>query len=580
MRPDSGEPRGLSFRLGDLAMDTCRSLGLEVVIQLIGQNASLEYLPDSLIDDEKMIIEGPDVESRIDHWPNLCHPKVLDAVRRYLEEVVPHYRDHPALYAWEIFNEAHFRSYDEFTERSFGEWLGRKYGEIGALNRSWRRRYGSFAQVRLSNIRFSSSAWASLQPEADLYRFFTELTADRCALWKDWLRRLDPRHPVLTDCSHSITLKDPTERCDDDWLVARAGDIFGLSLYPKSWGHAYTPAMFSQSVDAGRAAASDNGKSFLVSELQSHYQSALTPASEVEPEELLYWSWMSVAGGAESVLYWRWRPFLRGNQITGRGLTGIDGGASGRLVAVRRIAETLADWGEDFSRSEMPAAGVGLLYSFESALLARLLRPSLSDLYERNFHGWYAAFWHRNVAVSILRAERLEESGGGIPGRIRLLCLPCCLVVTESLADTLRDFVARGGTLAADARLGISDAANHAHIPVPGLGLDELFGLREENLGQDERGFFRQRLRLSGEAKNRGRHIETRRCYYVPVCAGLELLACGQSGLLDVLRALGFPRRPAKRVVRQRTGGRYIYRFTFGTEGGKAPKVERIPPAG
>jgi hypothetical protein len=573
------EPEGglgpASFRQGELALDTCARLGMEAILELIGQNASQEYLPDFLLDEEDMVISGEGVDRAIDHWPNLCHPKVQGAVREYIRAVVPHYRGHPALFGWDIFNEAHFRSYDAFTEKEFRRWLATRYGTAAALNRCWGRSYRAIDQVRLANLSFNASLWSSLQPVLDLSRFFAEIVAAICERWAAWVRELDPRHPVIVDNAHSLTLKDPTERCDDDWRTAGSADIFGLSLYPKSWGNAYTPAMVFQSVEAARSAAEGAGRPLMISELQTHYQSALTPGSEVSPEELRSWTWVALACGVDSLVYWRWRPFLRGYQITGRGLTTMDGGSSPRQEAVREITATLAEWGEDFCRSRPLPARIGLLYSYESALASRCLRPLVADLYERNFHGWYRALWERNLLTTVLRAELID-----IPPEVRLLVLPCCLVVTEALAGQLRRFVERGGTLVADARLGISDAANRAHLSIPGPGLSSLFGVRETDLRGDEFGFLRQELALAGGAVDRGGYVEYRNSYYLPTCAGIELLRRNRGGLLDVLQAVGFRSAVPAEVTRERHSERYQYGFAFDALTGFLRRVERREEGG
>jgi beta-galactosidase len=540
------------------------------VLELMGQHASQEYLPDFLIDDRQMVIEGRDVESAIDHWPNLCHPKVQDAIRRYFEAVVPHYRGHPALYGWDVFNETHFRSYDSFTEREFQGWLGRKYGDAESLNRSWGRRYRRFEEVRLANLLFSASVWASLQPVLDLNRFFAEITASLCERWAAWVRALDPRHVLIVDNAHSLTLKDPSERCDDDWLTARSADHLGLSLYPKSWGHSYTPAMVFQSVDAMRSAAAWSGKPLVVSELQTHYQSALTPGSEVSPEELVSWSWAALACGVEALTYWRWRPFRRGYQITGRGLTRIDGSSSPREEAVQEIAARLKEWGQDFRRSRVPPARIALLYSWESAVLSRCLKPSARDLYERNLHGWYRALWERDQPAAMLRAEMLR-----IPSEVELLILPCCLVVTEALAEDLRRFAERGGRLIADARLGICDDANRAYVAIPGPRLGSVFGVEELDLHEDESGFIRQRLALSSGARERGGVIQYDNACYVPTCAGLAYLAGHDQRLADALEASGIPRTVCERVTRERESDQCRYRFIFDAATGSLLHLER-----
>lgn len=64
--------------------------------------------------------------------------------------------------------------------------------------------------------------------------------------------------------------------------------------------------------------------------------------------------------------------------------------------------------------------------------------------------------------------------------RERVLILPMCLILDESTAQAILEFVKQGGVLIAENRTGLFDERGFLQANLPGGGLSEALGIREE----------------------------------------------------------------------------------------------------
>ena len=469
-RWDSTDGVSLAFDSVDQVLDLCASLHLSAILELEGQNPAYQFMPDYLFKEEYF--------SRDDtgkHWINYLHPEVDRLICEYVRAVASHFRGHPALLGYDLFNEVNFRSTDRWNLQAFQNWLREKYGTVKELNRVWGRFFAEFSQVRLDNLDYAYSKWSSLSPQLDFFDFRADTIAGLLRRWATVVRSVDPEHPVLADSSWSMTCFDNYRLGNDDWKTAAAVDYFGLSVYPQSWDvHiAGDPCPIAQIYNAGRSAAP--GRPVFVSELQTHNQTALARNSSVF-DELKLWSWQAFMHGIEALVYWKWRPFSRGFQVTGRGLTRQDGTPNDRSRQAAAVASLVNRHPDIFSGRTIFDSAVGIVYSHRSDLFTDLILPDeKSGFYRENFAGWYRYLFDRGITPLVLRPE---DVGAAHAGHLKVLILPALAVLSDKDAARLKTFVERGGSLVADGRFAIIDLEGFAWETAPG-GLSELFGYRE-----------------------------------------------------------------------------------------------------
>jgi beta-galactosidase len=461
------------------ALDICQKYGMKAILQLFGQNQAQEFMPDSALTEEMEVHdENGEVVNENCHWANVNHPVTREYFDRYFGAVITALKDHPAVFGWDVFNEAHYRSDDPWTVRMYQEWLREKYGRIENLNRDWYRRYESFAQVRPIKRHSAYVIWSSLLPELDYEKFRSVNLTGFCRFLYETAQKYDGAHPVIIDgTSGQIIAPQVTLRNNDEFETARIPDIYGATFYPKSWGKNYkkTPWTASMYFSIPAWAARKAQKPYYVNEIQTHTQSALTPGSEVSPFELCAWILMNIFSGAEGIQLWRWRPFLHGYQVTGRGLTRLDGSPNDRSRAVEELLKKIrgADIFGDF-RPVKPE--VKIVIGYDIRLYFDSLLKWKDSFWAKNMEGWYRFFWEQGASIGFANLHTLDDDDMNTP----VLVLPSAIRVSEAEARKLRQYVEGGGILIADGRLAtLNEKAEAPAYGIPGKTLSDLFGLRE-----------------------------------------------------------------------------------------------------
>jgi beta-galactosidase len=480
------EDRGLAgypYDTGRFILDTAGRLGLRVIMETAGQLANLEYAPDDRLRDEHFAVtaEGRPTPDN-GHWYyaylNWFHPGVQALVDEHLAGVARAYKDHPALYGWDVWNETMFESYDPYTAEAFRGWLRKKYGSLDRLNDAWDRTFTDWAQVRPSRL-----LWASVMPFVDYKQFHKDAVAMIAARWASRMRALDPGHPVIADNIHSALTDDGNwyERAQDDRAVARTVDEFGISLYPKNSSPAMEPHKRCLTLDAVRAAAGP----FWVSEMQTHHQSIFNPASGVAAHELAWWTLEAIAHGARGVVYWKWGAFQKGLQTFGRGL--VDGaGPTPRSAAVKDLCAVLASNAtilEGYAPRPPRAAILydRLAHDFTKAFTIPYAPRLSTTIYTDSLEGLYRCLWDANVPARIAYPD--EVAAGRLEG-CRALFVTGQLNLSPELAAGLERFAARGGLVVCDGKFGeIGDDGLLHHRP-PG-GLADRLGFRVGDMSAD-----------------------------------------------------------------------------------------------
>ena len=472
-----------AFEQTRFVLDLCKELQMKAILQLFGQNQSLVFMPDSALtaDMEYEDQYGAWINSNC-MWANLNHPVVRDYMERYFEAAINALKDHPAVYGWDVFNEAHFRSDDSWTVEKYQLWLKKKYGTIQNLNNQWYRRYESFTQIRPEKRRAPYSIWSSLLPSIEYEKFRSVNVTEICQFLYDTARKYDNVHPVIIDGTSSGILYDEIiMRNNDEQETAFIPDVYGATFYPKSWGRDYkkTPWTLSMYYSLPAGAARRAEKPYFVNELQTHTQSVLTPGSEVSCEELTAWTMMCIFTGASGMQLWRWRPFLHGYQATGRGLTQMDGTPNMRANAIKQLVQMIRENKELFKNFSVANPVVQIAYNYDVRLyFDALLKFGTAgkSFWAQNLEGWYKLFWNAGMLPEFTDLSRLSEREENIP----IMVLPGAVRLSRKEAEALCSYVQKGGILIADGRMGAIDET--ACVPsegIPGTILSSLFGIRE-----------------------------------------------------------------------------------------------------
>ena len=411
-------------------------------------------------------------------FPGLCldNEDVLTLAERFLTTLAQRYRSHPGLGGYDVWNECNVsRSYCycPATIARFRDWLKAKYGDdVRATGKAWfRPGYVTWEDV---------DAPRSLGPYPDSLDWlqFRIDNAYRLMRWRvQLLRRHDPDHPIT---AHGVaqTLTDHALSANDEWRAAAEVDSFGFTFIAARRGD--EPWKHFHAVDLVRAGC--RGKPFWHSEAQAgplwmQPQVAGRPRDDgriATAADIRFWSLASFAGGATGWFCPRWRPLLDGPLFGAFGMYGMDGARTPRSDEVSRLARWANVPEQEALWRARPVTGeVAILFCPESNLFNQLQQGS-TDWYAEAARGAYQGFFDLNVQPDWLHVDDL------LAAPYKVAYLPYPIHLTGDTAQKLREWVERGGTLISEGCPAYFGDRGRAGTVQPNLGLDALFGAREQ----------------------------------------------------------------------------------------------------
>jgi beta-galactosidase len=253
--------------------------------------------------------EGRDGKKAISHYSGSCvtggfHGICLDnddvrgLAGRFLKELALHYKGHPGLGGYDIWNECNFPAdycYCPATAEKFRAWLRRKYGNLRNLAQTWQRH--------------SLAEWVDVEPPRDIGPYpdffdWLEFRIDNAYVLMQWradiLRAADPDHSVN---AHGVaqTLWQHADSGCDEWRAARVADNYGFTWIAARRGN--EPWKQYHAADITRAGA--RGKPFWHAEAQNgplwmQPQVIGRPRDDgriADPDDIRLWHFVSMAGG-------------------------------------------------------------------------------------------------------------------------------------------------------------------------------------------------------------------------------------------------------------------------------------------
>jgi beta-galactosidase len=475
-------PGKYDWRDYDRMMDLAAQNGIKVVIaELV--TAAPEWMfhkyPNAryLASDGTLLNSSIGGSSATGGFPGLCldNPEVRAAAEKFLVALVEHYRNHPALLGYDLWNENSYNGgnprkmycYCDATKRKLREWLRGHYGTVEQVARTWNRySYSSFDDIEPPyNFGGYSDSLDWLQFRIDdafeLFHWRTEL-----------FRKHDPKHLVI---AHGVagTLESLPSSAHNEWRSAADVDVWGFTFVASRKGD--EPWKQFQAVDLVRAGS--RGKPFWHAEAEAgplwmQPQVIHRPRDDGRiPDEtdVRLWNLVSCAGGATGILYPRWRPLLDGPLFGAFGPFGMDGSVTPRA----EMAGQFARWANshpDLWKSHPVKGDVGLVFAPESELF-NYVQQGDTNFYAQSIRGAYQAFFDSNIQADFVSVDDLAE--------YKIVYLPYPLMLKKETVAKLRAYVEQGGTLISEGLPAYFGDHGHAGETQPNYGLDELFGAHE-----------------------------------------------------------------------------------------------------
>ncbi len=409
------------------------------------------------LDPEVTTVGEDGVRTAYGYWANYCitSPILRERTRRIVEAMAAHYRDNPAVIAWQVDNEfgvmGRARCYCDRCQEAFRRWLQRRYGSLEALHSAWGASFWSHLYTDWAQIPIPRRTVGHHNPGLvlDYARFCADRTAGYQQLHVDILRREAPGQ-LLT---HNFLGGHFTQL--DNFQMGRALDIMG-------WDNYLEPPQYQAAALSHDCIRGAKGRNFWVLEQQCSHK-FWAPHSQLPAGAARLMSLQGVAHGADAIIYFRWRAGLIGAEQFHDGILPHDGRPGRVYEEIKGLGQELKQLSAALSDTT-PRAEVAFILSYES-LWALENQPHHADL----GHPWryadriYSELLARHIPVDFVAPE-------GDLSRYKLVIAPALFVLRPETVANLTRFVEGGGFLLVTVRTGQKDEHNRVvDIPFPGL---------------------------------------------------------------------------------------------------------------
>ncbi len=482
------EPRPGAYDFSNLRLllDLAGEVGLKVFIQVYVDSAPdwiAKVHPHTRFVSQAGYVVPPQSA------PGYCtdNPEIETLVRDFYAAIARVASEYPHFYGWDLWSEPHVINwaiidyevngqycYCEGTQARFREWLQAKYGSLEAVNSAWSRRFEDWSEVEPP--RFATIL--TYTDYMDWKMFIEERLADDLGKRDAAVRLGGSNHVTTSHAAVSAITQSPRNGTGspDDFRMAHRVDYYGTSLYPKHnrpethWPYWRQMSMmeFQRSVNI------ENG-GWVVGELQAGMGTiGLWLSEPITPVDQRSWIWAAIGAGAKAINIYAYYPMSSGYESGGYGLINLDGTLTERAVEAGKLAQVV-DANQDLLLASRPLpAKVGIVFNRLAQLVGG--QRGGGDNYHDHLVGYYRAFAENNVPVEFVHREDLERDE---VSQYDLLIVPYPLLMTRASAEGLKRYVEQGGRAVAEARLAWNDERGFASDITPGLGLHEVFGVRE-----------------------------------------------------------------------------------------------------
>ena len=373
---------------------------------------------------------------------SVSSPLYREYCRKIAEQMARRFGHNSNVVGWQIDNEYGyaFMSYDDFTRKSFQEWLRKKYATLENLNTRWTTPYWSETYSDWNQIpipvgphnpglmlewkRFTTDAWNDYQKnQIDVIR-----------------RNVDSRQFItgnfmgfFNGFDHYIMTEPLTFAAWDDYVGTG-------HLDPDHNGLAH---------DLTRGFKREN---FWVIETQPGAVNWSGLNNFLNKGEVRAMAWQAIAHGSDQVGYWQWRSALNGQEEYHGTLVGPDGTPVPLYEEVKQI-------GREFSAAQAALRGttvvseVALLNSYDSRWSVEFQKHT--EKYDTV--GLLKSYYHalRPLAQSVDVVSPYAPLDG-----YKLVVAPTLNVLPKDLADHLLQYVRNGGHLVLGPRSAMKDEYN------------------------------------------------------------------------------------------------------------------------
>ena len=384
-------------------------------------------------------------------------PALREYAGRIVAKLAEHYKDFPNVTAWQLDNELEANiCFCDTCNKKHREWLKRKYGTLGALNKAygnivWSGEYQSWEQIDPPYGGYNT-AWLNPAYMIDFERRATDDMLEFIRFQADIIRSYIPEAFITTNACFCNHTSDFTAMFSDL-------DVAAYDNYPTtSVSHDYENITSTSAyLDMIRGA---KRKNFWIMEELSGTPGCWAPMQKTPaPGMIKGYALQAFAHGADTVIFFRWRTANIGAEMHWHGLidhSGVPGRRFDEFAQLCGEAEKLKDVRGSELRSD-----IAIPFSADSGRAFRLQPQTDGFSYIEQIKAVHQAFVRYGLNVDIID-EHADISG------YKIVCAPALYVTDSTTVKRLRDFAGNGGTVVLTARSGVKDENNNCIMePLP-----------------------------------------------------------------------------------------------------------------
>ena len=384
-----------------------------------------------------------------------------DAISADLASVYAH---HPALRMWHIGNEFGTVCYCDQCAERFRHWLQARYGDLDALNEAWGTAFWSQRYCEWDEVIPPRQVQYVINPTQDLdyQRFASDLLLERFTAERDIVRGANPAVPVTTNSM-------PFFKATDLWRWGAEEDFTALDSYPD-------PNSPQAACDGAMAQdlirSVGGGKPWLMMEQTPGRAGFRHVATPKRPGLNRLWSLQALARGADGILHFQWRASKQGAERTHGAMLPHAGPDSRIFREVCDLGKELGDLADVLGTAVV--AEVAILLDWDSWRGVELdHQPHSGFRYVDRIREYYVPLWKTNVTVDFVHPEADLS-------RYKLVVAPNLYQVSDTAAENVIGYVARGGTLVLGPFSGVADPDERIRLGGYPAPFRDLLGLRIE----------------------------------------------------------------------------------------------------
>lgn len=426
-------------------------------------------------------------------WACPHNPMYEKYWKRYLKKLILHFKEHPALYAYQIHNEVGFpfmsnqgkvESYChcEHTKKEFIKYIKNKYKTLDNLNSHWTWStnnpvYTDFEQVEIPTS--MPIAWASVTRWLDFRTFMTESITEFVKKQNDFIKSLDTNHITTVNTFFMKGEDKLGVMCGlNPFTFSDCVDIVGFDLYPGSSNKLETRREFSSMfLDLCRSAT--NGKYWML-EVESGPLNGwvLGPHRNTNEKDIIRNAITCLGHNAKMQLYMGYRewPF---QPINWGGLVDLRGRPTKRLDAVTLINDRIRTYHLQSSVLHSRPSKVAIVFSRRSHILAKGF--GCETFMVDTLRAYYSTLWNLEYQIDFIEDDHLETIS-----QYQMVFLPFFISCSEDTLIQLKEYVRQGGILYAEPRMSYLNEYGWYNLDRPALHMQEVFGIEEESIEVDE----------------------------------------------------------------------------------------------